>query len=92
MCRGLHVRPRTDSETGCGVPQIVRSDGGELAVYGPTPGDGRTEHPRSPVGVTKSHYTEAAARTHIDGLLSMRMAGVSMDSVYTGRMYAGYLP
>jgi hypothetical protein len=34
----------------------------------------------------QSHYTEAAARKHIDGLLSMRTAGTSMDSVYTERI------
>jgi hypothetical protein len=33
----------------------------------------------------QSHYTGAAARRHIDGLLSMRMAGMSIDSVYTER-------
>ena len=36
--------------------------------------------------LVQSHYTEAAARKHIDGLLSMRIAGMSMDSVYTERL------
>ena len=30
----------------------------------------------------QSHYPEAAARRHVDGLLSMRIAGMSIDSVY----------
>ena len=34
----------------------------------------------------QSHYTEAAARKHIGGLLSMRIDGMSMDSVYTERI------
>ncbi|MBY0287494.1 MAG: hypothetical protein K2X52_10130 [Mycobacteriaceae bacterium] len=34
----------------------------------------------------QSHYTEAAARRHADGLLSMRAPGRSVDSVYTERI------
>ena len=33
--------------------------------------------------LVQSHYTEAAARKHIDGLLSMRIAGLSTDNVDT---------
>jgi hypothetical protein len=33
--------------------------------------------------LAQSHYTEAAARRHVDGLLSMRITGESTDSVYT---------
>jgi hypothetical protein len=33
--------------------------------------------------LVQSHYTEAAARRHVDGLLSMRATGLSIDSVYT---------
>jgi hypothetical protein len=33
-----------------------------------------------------SHYTEAAARRHVDGLLRMRASGLSIDSVYTARI------
>jgi hypothetical protein len=36
--------------------------------------------------LAQSHYTEAAARRHIDGLLAMRIAGMSVDSVYTERI------
>jgi hypothetical protein len=36
--------------------------------------------------LAQSHYTEAAARKHVDGLLSMRIAGVSIDSVYTSAL------
>jgi hypothetical protein len=33
--------------------------------------------------LAQSHYTEAAARRHVDGLLAQRIAGVSIDSVYS---------
>jgi hypothetical protein len=33
----------------------------------------------------QSHYTQAAARSHVDGLLRMRASGLSIDSVYTER-------
>lgn len=36
--------------------------------------------------LAQSHYTAAAARRHIDGLLSMRIAGTSRDDVYTERI------
>ncbi len=35
--------------------------------------------------LAKSHYTEDAARRHVEGLLSMRIPGLSVDSVYTER-------
>jgi hypothetical protein len=31
----------------------------------------------------QSHHTEAAARRHVKGLLTMRASGLSVDSVYT---------
>lgn len=31
----------------------------------------------------QSHYTETAARHHVDGLLRMRASGLSIDTVYT---------
>lgn len=31
----------------------------------------------------QSHYTEAAARRHVDGLRRMRASGLSIDSSYT---------
>lgn len=34
----------------------------------------------------QSHYTEAAARRHVEGLLRMRASGLSIDSVYTERI------
>jgi hypothetical protein len=36
--------------------------------------------------LAQSHYTATAARRHIDGLLSMRASGLSIDSVYTERI------
>lgn len=35
--------------------------------------------------LAQSHYTEAAARRHVDGLLRMRASGLSIDSIYTER-------
>lgn len=40
-------------------------------------------HGRRVDELTKSHYTEAAARRHVEGLLRMRASGLSIDSVYT---------
>ncbi|OBB44942.1 hypothetical protein [Mycobacterium sp. 852002-51961_SCH5331710] len=39
-----------------------------------------------PTELRQSHYTEAAARRHIGGLLQMRASGLSIDSVYTERV------
>ncbi|OBB41241.1 hypothetical protein [Mycobacterium sp. 852002-51961_SCH5331710] len=62
----------------------------------PTPGD-HTSYPGTelwrvewteirngkPDELRQSHYTEAAARRHVDGLLGMRASGLSIDSAYT---------
>ncbi|AGB25539.1 hypothetical protein Mycsm_05347 [Mycobacterium sp. JS623] len=39
--------------------------------------NGKADH------LTKTHYTEAAARRHVQGLLEMRISGLTVDSVYT---------
>jgi hypothetical protein len=39
-----------------------------------------------PDELAQSHYTEAAARRHVEGLLAMRAAGLSIDTVYTERV------
>jgi hypothetical protein len=39
-----------------------------------------------PNELRQSHYTEAAARRHVDGLLRMRATGLSIDSVDTERI------
>ncbi|WP_287042273.1 hypothetical protein [Mycobacterium sp.] len=36
--------------------------------------------------LAQSHFTEAAGRRHVEGLLSMRAPGLSVDSVYTERI------
>ena len=65
----------------------------------PTPGD-HTSHPGTdlwriqwtelrsgkPTELRQSHYTETAARRHVDGLLQMKAPGLSIDSVYTERI------
>ncbi len=38
------------------------------------------------VELRQSHYTEAAARKHNSGLLSMRVEGLSSDDVYAERL------
>ena len=43
----------------------------------------RNEKPNE---LRQSHYTEAAARRHVDGLLRIRASGLSIDSVYTERI------
>lgn len=40
----------------------------------------------NPDELRQSHYTEAAARRHVDGLLRMRASGLSIDGVYTERI------
>ncbi|WP_163685847.1 hypothetical protein [Mycolicibacterium gadium] len=62
----------------------------------PTPGD-HTSHPGTvlwrtewtelrsgkPTELRQSHYTETAARRHVDGLLQMRASGLTVDGIYT---------
>ena len=39
--------------------------------------NGKADH------LTKTHYTAAAARRHVQGLLEMRISGLTVDSMYT---------